>query len=129
MRCRFDLASKRHAVNELHDDELLATRLLNVVNDADVRVIQRRGCARLLQKPLALGLVSAETVREKLQGYNPVELCIVGLIDHTHPALTELLEDCVMGDGFIDHSDPAPNCGILAGTTTLYHAVAWGSAF
>jgi hypothetical protein len=42
-------------------------------------------------------------VRQKLQGDEAVQLYILGLVDHTHPAATELLDEAVVRDGLADH--------------------------
>jgi hypothetical protein len=36
---------------------------------------------------------------QKLQGDEAAKLGVFGLINHTHPAATQLLEDAVMGNG------------------------------
>ena len=42
-------------------------------------------------------------VQQKLQGDEAVQLYILGLVDHTHPAATELLDEAVVRDGLADH--------------------------
>jgi len=43
---------------------------------------------------------------EKLECDGAVEIRVFGLIDDTHPTLTELLSDPVVRDGLADHSGP-----------------------
>jgi hypothetical protein len=35
---------------------------------------------------------------EKIKCNNPTELGVVGLVDHTHAALTKLFEDLIVGN-------------------------------
>jgi len=42
-------------------------------------------------------------VRQKLQGDEAVQLYILGLAHHTHPAATELLDEAVVREGLADH--------------------------
>ena len=41
---------------------------------------------------------------QELQGNKTVEPGILGLIHHTHPAATDLLNDAIVRDGLVDHS-------------------------
>jgi len=42
-------------------------------------------------------------VRQEFQGYEPVELDVLGLVDHSHPSTAELLDDAVVRDGLANH--------------------------
>jgi hypothetical protein len=44
--------------------------------------------------------------REKLEGNESVELEVLGLVDHTHPALAELREDLIVRYSLTDHPVP-----------------------
>jgi hypothetical protein len=46
-----------------------------------------------------------------LQGDKAMQLHILGLVDHAHPAATELLDDAVMRDGFADQRKLGPPFG------------------
>ena len=48
---------QRHAVELFRDDARPAVELVDVVNDDDIRVLQRPGCARLLLETAQRGLV------------------------------------------------------------------------
>jgi hypothetical protein len=41
--------------------------------------------------------------REELEGNDALELRVLGLVNHSHPALTEFLEDLVVGYGPAGH--------------------------
>ena len=69
-----------------------AVLLVDVVDVNDVGVIQGRGRLGFLDEPsLALG-VSDLLRRQDLEGNRTVEVGVAGLVDHSHPALAELLE-------------------------------------
>ena len=42
-------------------------------------------------------------VRQELESDKAAELHVLGLVDHTHPAAAELLDDAVVRDGLADH--------------------------
>ena len=48
-------------------------------------------------------MVLGELGREELKRDRPLELCILGFINDSHPAFPEFLEDFVMGNCLIDH--------------------------
>ena len=51
---------------------------------------------------LVLG-VFGQFRREKLQCHVSAKIRILGFVNHTHPAATELFEDTVVGDGLANH--------------------------
>src|SRR5215472_2742718 len=66
-------------------------------------MVESRGGARLALKTLQSLAVLGKMFRQKLQGDEAAELGVLGLIDHTHPAATQLLEDAVMRNGSAYH--------------------------
>ena len=76
---------------------------INFINRADVRVIQRRGCARFALKSFERRAIFRESFRQKLQRHLAAQLGVFGLVDHTHAAAAELFEDHVVRKGFTDH--------------------------
>jgi hypothetical protein len=42
---------------------------------------------------------------QKLEGHGALELGVLGLVDHAHPALAEFLEDLVVGYGLANHTN------------------------
>ena len=91
-----DLLVQSAALQQLHHDEPPAFPFSDVVNRADVRVVQRRGRARLAQMPVdRIGILSSGLGHE-LQGDVAVEASVLGLPDDAHPALTDLLDQTVV---------------------------------
>jgi hypothetical protein len=95
---RGDFVLHAHAVDEFHCQEPVL--LVDLEDGADVGMVQRRGGLRLAQKALA---VLQGMGRKKLQRDCTPQLRVFSLVDDTHPALAELLEDAVVRDGLADH--------------------------
>ena len=47
--------------------------------------------------------VSGDFIGQELQSDEAAELDVLSLVDHTHPAAAELLDDAVVRDGLADH--------------------------
>ena len=47
--------------------------------------------------------VPGDLFGQKLQGDEAVQPSVLGLVDHTHAATAELLDDAVVRDGLADH--------------------------
>ena len=90
-----DLVLQRLPLDVLHGDVGPVLALADLVDDADVRVVQRRGRLGLDEEALLeLGLVH-EVRGEELQGHGSLELEVLGLVDDTHTAVADLLDDPV----------------------------------
>ena len=98
-----DLVLQRAAVEQFHDDELLALVLADVVDRADVRVVERRGDARLAAEPFERLGVGGEIGGQELQRDLAAETNVLGAVDHAHAAGAEPLEDLVMADDGTNH--------------------------
>ena len=86
---------ERPAADELHGDEGRPLALVDLVDDADGRVGERRGRARLqAQAALALRVV-ARTGDQHLQGHLPPEPQVGRAVDDAHAALADLPGDPV----------------------------------
>jgi len=80
----------------LHGDEGLAFMLADFVDGADVGMIERRGGPRFTLKPFEGLTVRGNALGQELEGDEAAKFGVLGLIDHTHPAATQLLHDPVM---------------------------------
>src|SRR5450759_5371440 len=94
---------QRHSIEELHGDERATVLLVNVVDGADVGMVQRRGGASFPPQALQRMPVVSQIVGKKLEGDETAETCVLGLVDHTHPAAAEFFEDAVVQDVLFDH--------------------------
>src|SRR5271154_5298503 len=90
---------QRGAVQKLHGDEGFAALIVNLVNGANVRVIQRGGGLGFTLETAKRLWIFGYVVRQELQRHKAAELDIFSLVNHAHAATTELFYDAVVGDG------------------------------
>src|SRR5580700_180806 len=94
---------QRHSVEILHDDEVLTFALVNLEDHADVGMIEG-GCSLRLTLEAGQSLrIFGNLVRQELQGDKAVQLYVLGLVDHTHPATAEFLDNAIVRDSLADH--------------------------
>jgi hypothetical protein len=91
------------ALHQLHGDVGLALVLPEVVDGADVRMIQRRGRPGLAAETLQGSGVVGQLLGEEPERHAAAEMGVLGLVHHPHPSTSELLEDRVVGDRGADH--------------------------
>ncbi len=92
------------AIEVFHGDKRQAILLANVVNRADVGMIERRGSLGLTLEPAERLRVTRDLIRQELQGHETVQPSVLGLIDHAHSAAAELFNDAVVRDSLADHA-------------------------
>jgi hypothetical protein len=98
-----DLFAQAAPLDVGHGDIVPALELVDFVNRADIRMIQRRrrpglGCEAL---PVVFG--GYRFRRQEFQRDGPVQLRVLGLVHHTHATLAELPGDLVVRDNLADH--------------------------
>ena len=94
---------QRHAIQELHGNERLPIVLADLVDRANVGVVQGGSGAGFPAEPFERLRVLSYVLRQKLQCDKAAKLGVLSLIDHTHAAATEFLDDAVVRDGLPDH--------------------------
>src|ERR1700682_4180613 len=100
---------QRLAVEELHGDERLAALLADVVNRADVGMVESRcGLRFTLKTGKSLG-VFGYFIGQELQGHEAMQPGVLSLVDDTHVTTAQLLDDAVMRDGLADHERELPS--------------------
>jgi hypothetical protein len=93
-----------HSLQKLHRDEGLPLLIANVINCADVRMIQ---CGRRLSLALKTGeclRVAGKILGQELKRNKTMQPRVLSFINHAHPAATELLNDAVERDSLADHA-------------------------
>ncbi len=100
----FDPLPQRLSFKQFHGDEVPILGLIDVVDGADVRVIQDRSCLRFSLKPFQCVVISGYFIGQELQCDRAFELEILGFVDDTHPA-AELLHYPIVRNGLPDHVD------------------------
>ena len=91
------------AFEEGHGEEGLPVSLVDLVDRANVLVIQARGCLGFSDETGFVFGVFDGVGGQELQRDGTFELGVLGLVDHPHAAPADLGEDLVVGDGFADH--------------------------
>ena len=94
---------ERLSLQQLHGDEGPAVSFVDLVDCADVWMIQRRCSKGFPLEAFASGRIPGQLFRQKLQGHMAAQLEVFRFVDHTHAAATKLFQDAVVGDGLPDH--------------------------
>ena len=89
MRC-FSVTPSRYSMAM----KALPALLADVVNRADVRMVQRRSRLRLALKAGQRLRIARNIVGQELQSHEAVQSRVLCLVDHTHPAAAQLLDEC-----------------------------------
>ncbi len=84
------------AFEQLHGDEGLVSVLANLVDGADVGVVEGGGGAGFAQETFERLTVAGEVLGQELESDEAAELGVFGLVDHTHAAAAELFHDTVV---------------------------------
>src|SRR5262245_21607846 len=85
------------AFEQLHRDEQIAALFADIVDLADVGVVDAGGRARLAPESLTHGVVVLEA-EQHLQRHRALQALVVRLVYDAHPASAELPGDRVMSD-------------------------------
>src|SRR5579862_8555631 len=98
-RLALDLVLQRYAVQELHADEGFAVLLADVVDGADIGVVQRGGGLCFALKSAENGWIAGHIVGQKFQGDKTVQARVFRLVHDTHAAAAKLFRDAVVREG------------------------------
>ncbi len=92
-----------HAIQKFHRDKSVPAFFPDVVDGADVGMVER-GSSLSLSSKTAQGLgVAGNLIRQKLQGYETVQPSVLSLLDDAHSAAADFLENAVVRHGSHDH--------------------------
>ena len=97
---------QRGAVDQLHHDEAAAFVLADVVERADVGVVQRRGGARLALEALRGQRVGGRRLRQELHRDVAAEPEVLAPVHDTHAASAQPIDNAVVRDDGTDHLEP-----------------------
>src|SRR5882672_5289080 len=91
------------AFQKFHAQEGLTLMIINLVNGADMRMIQSRSRSRLPLKTFERLGIAGELRRKKLQGDVAAEFEVFRLVNHSHTPASKFGQDAVVRDGLSDH--------------------------
>src|ERR1700737_4652697 len=89
-------------VQKLHDNDRLPVLVVNFVDRADVRMVQCRSSFGFALEAAESLRVLRDIIGQELEGNKPAEFDILSLVDNTHAAAAQLLNDAVVRDGLAD---------------------------
>ena len=94
---------QRLAFQVLHDNEGLVAFFADVINGADVGMVQGGRCLGLSPEASEGGRVAGDVFRKKLQSDKTMQAGVFSFVNHAHPATAELLDHPVVRDVLADH--------------------------
>ena len=110
-RLAFEHVLERVALHSLHDQEGPSLVHAEVVDGADVGMIERRRGTRLARESIErLGRIR-RLIRQELQRDQAAELRVFGLIDDAHTPAAEFGKDAVARNHAADHNEQCPGWG------------------
>ncbi len=97
-----DAVFQCHPVQKLHSDEHLAILFADVMNGANVRVIQCRCGLGFALKTGECLRFRGNFVRQEFEGDDAMQPRILGLVHDTHPTTAQLLDDATVRESLAD---------------------------
>src|ERR1700688_3796053 len=94
---------ERYPIEKLHRDERTTIMLADLVDSADVGMVQCGSGPSFAAKAFQCVRTLSDIVGKKLERDKAPENGVLSLVDDTHPAAAQLLDDAVMRDGLPDH--------------------------
>ncbi len=97
-----DAVLERLAIEKFHGDEGVAILLADIVNRADVGMVQCGGGLRFTLESRQSLWIAGDILRQKFQRDESLEARVFGLVNDTHASAAELFDDAVVGEGLTD---------------------------
>src|SRR6266576_4427081 len=94
-----DAMLQHDAIQKLHGDERLLATFADLVNCADVGMVEGGGCASFTPETFQSLRITGNVVGQELQGDEAAKLGVLGLVDHTHSAAAQFLQDAIVRNG------------------------------
>src|ERR1700685_1503423 len=113
------------AVEKLHGDKALAVALINFVNGADAGMVQCRCGASFPAESLQRRSILGNLGRKKLQGHEPAEIQVLGLVDHTHAPAADLFQDPVPRNSTTDDGRRISHSSVILRHARQYNQSGW----
>src|SRR5215469_793036 len=99
-----DAFSQEHSLEQLHHDEGTSLMFPDVVNCANIWVIQCRGGLRFAAESLQSLCVSCQFFGQEFEGHKAIQPGVLRFINDTHASAPQPLNDAIMRDYLVDHS-------------------------
>src|SRR5580693_1257973 len=98
-----DAMLKGYAFKKLHDDEGASILLTDVIDGADVRVIERGCSAGFAAKPFKNLTVPGQVLGKKLERNKAAQARVLRPVNHTHSTAAKLLHNAVVRESRVNH--------------------------
>jgi hypothetical protein len=96
---------QRHALEIFHGDKRHAILLADVVNGADIGMVQGRGRLCFALEARQSLRIAGHFVRQKLERDETVKPSVFGFVHDAHAAAAKLLNNAVVRDGLTDQQE------------------------
>jgi len=87
----------------LHDDEGAAVVLLNIVDGADVGMIQRGSRAGFALEAFQGLRIFGDVIRQELERHEAPQFGVLGFVHYAHATTAEFFDNPVLAESFADH--------------------------
>jgi hypothetical protein len=94
---------ERFALEQLHDKERLSLVFADVMNGADVGMIDARSAVCFSPESLEGGWIRCQVLRQQLQRYFPAQTNILRAVDDPHASPAKMLNDSIMRNSTAEH--------------------------
>jgi hypothetical protein len=99
----FNLVLEGLSLQEFHGNKDLPLVLANLINSANIGMVERRCGAGFPLKSCECLTVLGQLSGKEFQSHKATEFDILSLVDDTHAAAAELLDDAIVRDSLADH--------------------------
>ena len=93
-----DAVLEGHAVEIFHDQESFASIFANIVDGADIRMIESGGGFGFTAKAFEGLAILSYIERKKFEGDKTIEARVFGFVDDAHATATKFFQDAVVGN-------------------------------
>ena len=107
--------AQRLPLEKFHRDEFAAVLFADVVNRANVRMVERGGRLRFAAEPLERGGFAGHFTGEEFQAYGAMQPRVLGLVDDAHASAAKLFGDAVMRNGLPEERLRICHCVLILG--------------
>ena len=98
-----DMLTESFTVNKFHGDERVVILFADIINGTNAGVVESGSGVGFAAEALqGLGIL-LHVIGEKFQGDDAIKAGVQGLVDNTHSASAEFLEDAIVRDGPVNH--------------------------
>src|ERR1700693_4153024 len=91
----------------------------NVIEDADIGMVQGRGGARFATKSFQGLGIAFHLLRKELQCHQTAKSDVLGLIHHSHSTAADFPDNAIVGNGLAYHLQNSPGAGTMLGVAWL----------